>query len=136
MFRKFRSFIVGLVVGLSLISAAALAVDYGWSPVTGLEAFHGAFVSQGVKPVVTGTCGTFGAQTGGATAGTVATGATTCTIILTFPSAAPNGWLCRFNDLTTPADLIVQASSTTTSCTSNAATVVSADVIQYLAVGY
>lgn len=127
---------VALALVAALFATAALAVDYGWSPLTGLEAFHGAFVSQGTKPVVSGTCGTFGTQLGGATAGSVAAGATTCTVTLTFPSAAPNGWLCRFNDLTTPADLIVQAASTTTSCTSNAATVVSADVIQYLAIAY
>lgn len=135
---KMRSFLAGLAIGLGLISAVALAdVYYGWNPNTGLESFHGSFVSLGTKPVVTGTCGTLGAVTAGATAGQVVAGAvTTCTIVITFPSASPTGWICKFTDLTTPADPITQASTTTTSCTSSVSTIVSGDTIQFVAVGY
>lgn len=128
--------LVGLFTAL-FCTAALAAVYYGYNPSTGLETFHGSLISQGTVPVVSGTCGTRGATTGGASVGTIVSGAvTTCTTTLTFPSAAPNGWICRFADLTTPADAVTQASSTTTSCTSSAATIVSGDTLSYVATGY
>ena len=134
------SLVRGLLAGLAFMAGLALAASapyFGYNPSTGLEALHGSLISGGTSPVVSGTCGTRGATTGGAFAGTVVSGAvTTCTTTLTFPAAAPSGWQCRFTDLTTPADVIPQASSTTTSCTSTAATIVSGDTVGFIAVGY
>lgn len=131
--------ILGLLIGL-LVATAALAIDYGWNPVTGLEAFHGALVSQGTLPTISGTggCGTLTAKTGGPSSGTVTIGtfATSCTLTLTFPTAAPNGWNCTFGDLTTPADAVPQATSTTTTCVTTAATMVTGDTIKYMALGF
>ena len=154
---KIRSLIAGVLLGLlGSIALTAVAVDYGWSPPTGLEAFHGSFVSQGPAPalvlntlasgngpnvVVSGTagCGTLATPKGGGTSGQVTLGtfAASCAITLTFPTAAPNGWNCKFNDLTTGVAVVYQATSTTTTCVSFASTTeVTADVIQFLAVGY
>lgn len=86
------------------------------------------------------TCGTVGTVTGsvanGIYTGTVVGGAvTTCTLKLTFGTAAPHGYVCSLHDQTTGADFnnFVQASNTTTSCTSNAATIVSGDTVLYQA---
>jgi hypothetical protein len=139
MIRKIRSSILGFAAGLLLVAglASAAAIDYGWNPTTGLEAFHGALVTQGTAPVVSGSCGTRGTITAGPNAGSIVSGAvTTCTTTLTFPSAAPNGWNCVFNNRTTPADIVTEASTTTTSCTTVAATIVSGDVLQFVAIGY
>lgn len=130
-----------ILTALALLAVATVAVAatyWGYNPTTGLETFHGARVDGGtVQPVVSGTCGTRGAQVGGAFAGTSVAGAvTTCTMVLTFASAAPNGWDCHFKDLTTTTDTLPQASFTTTSCTSTAATIVSGDTIMYDAVGF
>ena len=129
MFRK-----IGLAILAALFATAALAVDYGWSPSTGLEAFHGAFVTQGAQPVLSG-CATISAAAGGATGGKFATSGTSCNLVITFPSAAPNGWCCKANDLTTPANAINQNATTTTSATF-AGTTVAADVVQWFCVGY
>lgn len=134
MFKKLFAATAGVLFAASL---AWGAVYFGWNPSTGLETTHGTDVSGGPPPVVSGTCGTFGTQLGGASVGEVIAGAvTTCTITLTFPSAAPTGWMCQFQDLTTPADSVKQASYTTTSCTSTAATIVASDKIQYTVTGY
>ena len=128
MIKKLGLFLAGLLVA----TVASAAVYYGYNPVTGLEAFHGTPVSGGNPPVVSGTCGTLGAITGGAGTFTVATaGVTTCTLTVTIPSAAPNGVFCVFVDETTVADAtnMHQASHNATSCTSNAATIVAGDTI-------
>lgn len=155
MFKKLSTFVIGLLVGLSLISAGALAVDYGWNPGLGTEAFHGTFISQGpAVALVAGTvaagtgpnivvsgsggCGTLANAKGGATAGQVTTGifSVSCTLTLTMPTAAPNGYRCLFNDLTTPANSVPQATTSTTTCVTTAATVVTGDVVQFQVIGY
>lgn len=148
--KNFSKFVLGAfaaaVLGLAGLAFAAStsntgsSIYFGYNPSTGLETTHGADVSGGVLPVVTGSggCGTLGAVVGGASAGSVTIGtfATSCTLTFTFPSAAPNGWICIFNDLTTPADSVKQATSSTTTCVTTAATVVTGDAIQFNAVGY
>ena len=133
--KKLLSFVFGL-----LLTASVFAADFGWNPTTGLEAFHGSLISQGTAAVVAvsgGGCGTLGTVTAGASAGRVIAGAvTTCQVTVTFPSAALNGWVCTFSDLTTVANLIRLASSTTTSCTTNAATIVSGDTFNFFAIGF
>jgi hypothetical protein len=132
--KKLLTFVAALVV----CTAAYAATYYGWNPATNLETTHGVQIDGGtVLPVITGACGTRSAQLGGADTGQFTAGAvTTCTTTLTFLGAAPNGYFCFFQDLTTPADTIRQASYTTTSCTSQAATIVSGDVVMYSAVGF
>lgn len=128
-----------VVFGLGAAPAEA-QVYYGYNPSTGLEVTHGADVAGGVLPVFTYSagCGTVVSVVGGASAGTftIGTFATSCTITITFPSAAPNGWFCTFNDLTTPADAPKQASTTTTNCVTTAGTLVTADKVAWNAVGY
>jgi len=120
--------LIGLALGLFATAALAVAY-YGYNPVTGLSGVQGVPVALGVTPAVTGTCGTIGTPVGGAGTFTVAGTATTCTLTVTLPSAAPNGFFCVFIDETHPADIISQASHTATSCTSSAATVTAADAI-------
>ncbi|MDR3519291.1 MAG: right-handed parallel beta-helix repeat-containing protein [Candidatus Pacebacteria bacterium] len=80
--------------------------------------------------------------TGGAKAGSYASGTTgTCTVALTFNGATglsgtvPNGWSCTANDLTTPADVIHQSASTTSTATLSGTTV-SGDVVNFSCQSY
>jgi hypothetical protein len=133
-----KRFLLALTA-LIAMSAFGAASYFGWNPATGGEALHGVLIDGGAVagPVVSGSCGTRGTIVSGAFTGTIVGGAvTTCTTVLTFAVAAPNGYHCEFEDLTTPADHIGQASSTTTSCSSNAATVVSGDTVSFMAVGF
>jgi hypothetical protein len=126
---SFRTKILAGLAGVALAGLACAQVYYGFNPLTGLNVVQGIPVAGGNKPVVSGsTCGTL-TQVGGAGTFTVAGTATACTIVVTFPSAAPNGYFCVFADETHPADIITQAAHTSTSCTSTAATVTAADVI-------
>ena len=137
MFKKVSAFVLGLFAASILgIGGLALAqsVYYGWNPSTGLETTHGADVSGGPLPVLSG-CATISASVGGASAGKFVTSGTSCNLTITFPSAAPNGWACFASDLTTTADKVVQNASTTTSCTF-AGTTVAADTIVWNAIGY
>jgi len=93
-----------------------------------------ALVATGAAPTLTGTC-TTGSQVGGNTAGAFAATCTAQTVIVTFATTAPNGWVCDFNDLTTPADSIKQTAYSTTSCTATGTTV-AADVITFHAVAF
>lgn len=129
-----RSKYAVLAAMLGLGGVAVAQTYYGWNPSTGLEVIHGADVSGGVLPVLSG-CATISASVGGASAGKFVTSGTSCTLTLTFPSAAPNGWTCFANDVTTPADKVVQSATTTTSC-SFTGTTVAADVIVWNAIGY
>jgi hypothetical protein len=139
-----KKMLLCLAAGLLAVTGAVLADNasayFGWNPSTGLEVVHGSLVSGGVSPVVTGStgCGTLTAKAGGASTGTVTIGtfATSCVITITFPSAAPNGWVCGFKDLTTPADSVTQASTSTTACASSAATMVTGDKLLYDAHGF
>jgi hypothetical protein len=130
LFKRIFGFVVAVMLGLSTVAVAQ--VYYGFNPTTGLNTAQGVPVAAGKLPVVTGTCGTIPAPVGGAGVFQVTTaGVTTCTLIVTLPSAAPNGVYCVFVDETTAADAnnMHQASHTSTSCTSNAATIVAGDNI-------
>jgi hypothetical protein len=126
------------LVGLTTLAfaSAALAVDYGWNPSTGLEAFHGALVSQGTAPVITG-CATVSAQVGGASAGKFQSTSAACAPTFTFPTAAANGWLCVIQDQVTVASKINQTSFTTTTAVfTNSAATTSGDTYVYLCFGF
>lgn len=70
---------------------------------------------------------TLTALSGGLSTFQFTAGATSCTVAVVLP-AAPHGWWCKANDLTTPADILNQTVVSTTGCTVTG-TVVSADVI-------
>lgn len=125
--------------GLALADNTA-GVVFGWNPVTGLEITHGADVSGGVSPTITGTagCGTLASKVGGASSGSVTLGtfATNCTLTITFPSASPNGWYCAYADLSVPT-AFTEASTTTTTCVTNVSTTATTgNVVVWNAVGY
>lgn len=136
MFKTLKSKLVALAGGLVLAGAAlaASAGYYGWNPATGLEVLHGSVVGGGAPLTLTG-CATITNAVGGASGGVFNTSGTSCSLVITFPSAAPNGWYCAAQDLTTPADKVNQTASTTTSCTF-AGTTVAADLIAYEVQGY
>jgi hypothetical protein len=100
---------------------------------TGAIQFQG-FSATGTLPTLTGTC-TTGSQAGGNNAGKFTATCTSQTVIMTFTRSAPNGWACKANDLSTPADTLNQTATTTTSATFTGTTV-AADVINYQCIGY
>jgi hypothetical protein len=137
---KGTAFVLAALLGLGTV---ALAQTYsGYNPATGLNSTYGSDVSIGPQPtfVFSAGCGTVVSKAGGASGGTftIGTFATSCQITITFPSAAPNGWYCSFNDLSTPADAPKQSvtGSTTTACKTTAATAVTGDVMNWTAFGY
>lgn len=95
-------------------------------------------ISGGTKFTISGCSA--GTTVGGATAGKFASGTTgACTIVITMNGAtgmtAPNGWACNASDQTTPANLISQSASTTTTATVTGTTV-SGDTISFHCMGY
>lgn len=82
-----------------------------------------SWIAIGTAPTITGTC-TTGTQLGGTTAGSFLATCVAQTVILALPTA-PNGWVCTFRDLTTPADSISQTAYSTTGCTGSGTTVAS-----------
>jgi hypothetical protein len=88
------------------------------------------FLSSGSVPVgTTGTC-VASSFSGGTTAGKFS--AAVCaagTIILSSLPAAPNGYTCTAQDMTTPADTLQQTATTTTSVTFKATTVAADQVV-------
>jgi hypothetical protein len=103
--------------------------------------YSGSFISKGSHFTVSGSSAAF--VSGGPTAGTFTAGTTgTNTVVVTMggtfgATAAPTGWACHVNDLTTPADNSSwsQMAVTTTTATM-AGTGVSADVMQLVCTGY
>lgn len=91
-------------------------------------------VSSGATPTLTGTC-TTSAKLGGQFAGKFQATCTSGTVIMTFATAAPNGWYCAANDISTSADTLKQTSYNTTSCTLTGTTVAS-DTITFIASGF
>jgi hypothetical protein len=90
-----------------------------------------ALVASGSVPTLSGTCSA-GTQVGGNTAGTFKASALCAagTVILTFATTAPNGWVCNAHDQTTPADLVNQTANSATSCTLTG-TMANADVVAF-----
>jgi hypothetical protein len=93
-----------------------------------------AIIAGGSAPALTGTC-TTSTQVGGNTAGSFAATCTAQTVILTFATTAPHGYVCNTHDITTVADVLNQTATSTTSCTVSGTTVAS-DVILFNAVAY
>lgn len=136
---KFAAFAAG--IALAAVGVALANTGYiGNDPSTGLNGIPGAQMSIGTPPVVSVTgssCVISTAAAGGPSAGTfIQTGGTACTFTLTFPAASPAGWFCAVVDLTTPADTVKAASTTTKTWVSGSSTVVTADVFQYECTGY
>lgn len=142
--RKYTKFLAGilagalLAAGLAVLAQTANLTQYiGFNPVTNVNGQVGLPLSTGPLPALgaSTSCGTTATVAASMVGGTgvfqLTANATTCTIQVVYPaaSAAPNGVYCVFADETTPADSPKQASHTTTSCTSNAQTVVSGDKI-------
>lgn len=133
--KSFRSFILGLVAAVAVGFAGLAAAQYiGYNPSTGITGFPGTPVAYGTLPVLdaTSSCGTLAtvvaSEVGGAGAFQITANATSCTVKVNFPSAAPNGYFCVAADETTPADSMKQSAHSTTSCTVTG-TVVSGDKI-------
>ena len=102
----------------------------------GHTAYAWSNFATGTSP--TGTTGTCAASSfvGGANAGKFS--AAVCaagTIILSALPAAPNGYVCNAQDMTTPADTLKQTASTTTSVTFTATTA-AADSVVYQCTGF
>lgn len=99
---------------------------------------NSAIVAIGTKFTISGCSAD--TTVGGAFAGTFVSRTTgTCTVVITLNGAtgatAPNGWACHADDRTTPANLISQSSSTTTTCTVTGATI-TGDVLSFMAIAY
>jgi hypothetical protein len=93
-------------------------------------------VATGATFTVSG-CAATGAA-GGATAGALTSGtAGGCSFIVTMGSstAAPHGWACFANDMTTPADVLHQTGTTATTA-SFTGTTANADQINFACTGY
>lgn len=94
-----------------------------------------SIVAGGSTPSISGCSA--GTQTGGATAGTYASGTNgTCTVTITFATTAPTGWAVTATDITTAADATqVQTASSQTTATISGTTV-SGDTIIWQARAY
>jgi len=105
------------------------------------QVYAGSFISKGTHFTVSGSSAAFVA--GGPTAGTFTAGASgTNTVVVTMggtfgATAAPSGWACHVNDLTTPTD---NSSWSQTAVSTTTATMVgtgvSGDVMQLVCTGY
>ena len=93
-------------------------------------------IATGSAPTAMGTC-PINTQVGGNTAGTFAANGACAsgTVILTFATTAPHGWVCNATDQTTGADTMKQTASSATSCTLTG-TMASADVVGFQATGF
>lgn len=96
-------------------------------------------ISKGTKFTLSSNACTATTLLGGGSAGSVASGTTgVCafTVLMGDSATAPNGWVCRTNDLTTPADTVTQVLPVSTTSASFSGTTASADVIQFSCTGY
>lgn len=93
-------------------------------------------IATGTAPTLSGTCAT-GTKVGGNAAGSFkfSSACAAGTVVLTFASAAPNGWACHAQDMTTPADTLKQTAFTPTSATF-AATAASGDQAVFQCSGF
>lgn len=90
----------------------------------------GVPVSAQTVPTITG-CGTISSQTGGGTAGTFVTNATSCTPVLTSMPFTANGYSCILWDRTNPTLPMGNISSGATSATFGTITTTASDVIAF-----
>lgn len=126
------------VSGVTIQAPTAVASGSGAQTQTSVAVFKttGVTITPGIiaggsAPTLTGTCATT-TQVGGNTAGSFVTsaGCSATTVIITFATTAPNGWVCDASDETTSADSLKQTGHTTTSCTLTGTTA-AADVVVF-----
>lgn len=123
-------------VGFAIPFALDAIWDMARAQPTGTNSLPPGFpLALGPKPTPSGTC-TFGAQTGGTFAGTIALTCTAQTLTLTFPFPAPNGWACDAHDETTVTDVLNQNGHTTTTASFAATTTAAADVVSFKCAAY
>lgn len=103
-------------------NSVSYTLQFGSTPISSYAAL--------IAAQITG-CGTVTSPVGNGMVGTFAAGATSCTPVITTGVTAPHGFVCEIHDWTTPADLLTQASTTTTTATFAAATVASGDTIAF-----
>jgi len=113
--------------GDTSIQVTYLGLDYIVEPTASTNV--GTFTISGCSattPVGGGWAGTFLSGTSG-----------TCTVTITLnvPEDAPNGWRCTVDDMTTPADRIVQSGSSASTCTVTGTTV-SGDKLIFSAIAF
>jgi hypothetical protein len=96
--------------------------------------FGNGIMMAGTPPVLTGTC-TTGSQVGGNTAGKFTATCTAQTVIMTFAMTATNGWACKSEDNTTPADSLKQTGFTTTTATFTGTTAAS-DAVTFSCIAF
>jgi hypothetical protein len=134
--KNLKAWLIGIGIAAGLTAGLAISQTYtGFNPITGLNGQVGLPVAVGSPPTVTG-CSQTGVVGGGGTF-QVTAGATSCTLTVTlnaastsaYTAAAPNGLFCVYTDETHPSDTISQASHTTTTSVSSAATVSVGDKI-------
>ena len=114
-----------------LVQDLPAAMAAGWVSQSAIQA---AAITSGSTFTIASGCGTPTLLTGGLTAGSFKAGQTACAPVIGLP-AAPNGWVCYAWDITTNSDVLKQTAFTTTSCTLSG-TVVAADVIVFMALGF
>ncbi len=121
---------------LSRVSAGIIGVGTGALGSVAGSIKAAAFISASTSPVLTtGSCSGSSAA-GGASAGTfVAAACTGGTYILSSMPTAPTGYACIAQDRTTPANLLQQTASSTTSATFTATTLIS-DVVGFQCLAY
>ena len=97
-------------------------------------AVYGNLQSAGTKFTASGCSNS--TTVGGAWAGSYNSGTTgTCTVVITLPTGATNGYTCWASDTTTPANIQTMTASTTSSATISGTTV-SGDVIKFGCLAY
>jgi hypothetical protein len=130
-----------IVVGATATGNGSNTVTVGNSSVTDFYPGNGsandhakslyhsaALIAGGSTPTLSGTC-TTSTQVGGNTAGSFEASCTAQTVIVTFATTAPNGWVCNAQDETTPADTLTQTAHSTTSCTLSGTTASNDNVV-------
>jgi hypothetical protein len=130
---------IGTAADIAMTRAGAAIVAFGTTATgnTSGKVEAAAFLSLGTKFTTNAGCSET-TLVGGASAGSVNSGTTgTCTFVVTFgnTATAPTGWACNIRDVTTPADIINEPSSTTTTATFSGATV-SGDKLVFSCIGY
>jgi len=124
-------------LGQNLVNLPSVA-DWENFLVQVLVGQFGAPLATGSPPVATGACGTGLTNfAGGQFAGQFKAGAgcAATAITLTFAYAAPNGYTCRIQDVTTPANATNQNASTATTAVFSS-TLTLNDIAQYVCFAY
>lgn len=131
----------GNVAVTGTLSASGATTLSSALAVTGAATFSAAaniprMIATGSVPTLSGTCST-GTQAGGNTAGSFkfSSACSAGTVIMTFAAAATNGWACKVQDMTTPADALNQTAYTTTTATITG-TAASGDQTVFQCVGF